>query len=61
MGDALINSLSFMKKNGMRVNIRRVLEDGDYVVQHSEYNRERANPGTLGCNADIHQRKMEKF
>lgn len=35
--DAVIRALPDLKKNGTSINIRRVIEDGDYVVAHSDY------------------------
>jgi predicted SnoaL-like aldol condensation-catalyzing enzyme len=32
----LINALPDLKKNGTSVNIKRVIEDGDYVALHSD-------------------------
>lgn len=36
--DVLINALPDLKKNGTRVDLRRVLVDGDYIALHSDYN-----------------------
>jgi predicted SnoaL-like aldol condensation-catalyzing enzyme len=36
--DFIVNALPDLKKNGTRVDIRRVIEDGDHVALHSDYN-----------------------
>jgi predicted SnoaL-like aldol condensation-catalyzing enzyme len=36
--DVVINALPDLKMNATRVDIKRIIEDGDYVALHSDYN-----------------------